>query len=113
MGSCKMKLFQNKAAQHFFIAVLLSLTQVAEAQNPISLSLSVKPAKVAAGEKLTAQISASIEGKWHMYSITQEAGGPIPTRISVAEGGVFKAAGAPTGSAPKREMDQNFGIMTE
>lgn len=74
--------------------------------------MSVKPAKAKAGDKLTAQISASISGNWHMYSITQGGGGPIPTRITVAEG-VFKSAGTPTGSRPKREMDPNFGIMTE
>ena len=84
----------------------------AAAQNPVSLSMSVKPAKSKPGEKLTAQISAKIDGGWHMYSITQGAGGPIPTRISVAEG-VFKLSGAASGSAPKREMDPNFGIMTE
>jgi thiol:disulfide interchange protein DsbD len=112
-----MKKFRNKAALNkavFLIVILglLSIGQAAQAQNPVSLSMSVKPAKVAAGGKVTANISASIGGGWHMYSITQGGGGPIPTRISVAEG-VFKAAGAASGSAPKREMDPNFGIMTE
>lgn len=112
-----MKKFRKKAALNktvFLIVILglLSIGQAAQAQNPVSLSMSVKPAKVSAGGKVTANISASIGGGWHMYSITQGAGGPIPTRISVAEG-VFKAAGGASGSAPKREMDPNFGIMTE
>ena len=96
-----------------FGAMLLTFSVYSQAQNPVSLSMSVKPAKAKAGDKLTAQISASISGNWHMYSITQGAGGPIPTRVTVAEGGVFKSAGCVSGSAPKREMDPNFGIMTE
>ncbi len=74
--------------------------------------MSVKPSKVPAGGKLSAQISASISGDWKMYSITQGGGGPIPTTIRVAEG-VFKSAGSPRGTSPKRAMDPNFGIMTE
>jgi thiol:disulfide interchange protein len=108
-----MKSFQNRAVLILFIAALLSLAQPAKAQNPVSLSMAVKSSKVVPGGRFTAHISASISGNWHMYSVTQGAGGPIPTRITVVEGGSFKAAGAPSGSAPKREMDANFGIMTE
>ena len=97
----------------YMVAVLLCLVGAARAQNPVSLSMSVVPAEVTAGGKVTARISASISGNWHMYSITQGAGGPIPTRITVADSPVFKAAGSPRGSAPKREMDPNFGIETE
>ena len=92
--------------------LLFALAAVSQAQNAASFSLSVKPAKAKPGDKLTAQINAVIGGGWHVYSITQGAGGPVPTRITVGEG-VFKAAGAPSGSAPKREMDANFGIETE
>jgi thiol:disulfide interchange protein DsbD len=82
------------------------------AQNPVSLTMSVKPAKAKAGDKLTAHITASITGGWHIYSVNQGAGGPIPTRITIADG-VIKGAGAVRGSAAKREMDTNFGIITE
>ena len=47
-----------------------------------------------------------------MYSVTQGAGGPTPTRITVADGAI-KSVGAVRGPAPHREMDANFGIMTE
>ena len=93
--------------------LILFLGSICFAQNPVSLSMSVRPAQAAPSDKVTAQISASIDGNWHMYSITQGGGGPIPTRITVASDGVFKSGGTPTGSKPKREMDPNFGIMTE
>jgi len=92
--------------------MLAGLSVYSLAQNPVTLAASVKPAKVKPGDKLTAQVSASIAGGWHIYSVTQGSGGPVPTRITIAEG-VFKSAGNVSGSAPKREMDPNFGIMTE
>ncbi len=46
-----------------------------------------------------------------MYSITQGAGGPIPTRISIADG-PFKI-GSVSGPRPKVAMDPNFGMNTE
>jgi len=92
--------------------MLAGLSVYSLAQNPVTLAASVKPAKVKPGDKLNAQVSASIAGGWHIYSVTQGSGGPVPTRITIAEG-VFKSAGNVSGSAPKREMDPNFGIMTE
>jgi thiol:disulfide interchange protein DsbD len=94
------------------LMMLAAFSVYSQAQAPVSLSMSVNPAKVKSGGKLTAQISASIGGGWHVYSITQGAGGPVPTRITV-ETGVFKQAGAASGSAAKRELDANFGIETE
>ena len=92
--------------------ILLIFSACLYAQNPVSLSVTVKPVKAKAGEKLTARVSASISTGWHMYSVTQGAGGPTPTRITVADGPI-KIAGTVRGSAPHREMDANFGIMTE
>lgn len=83
----------------------------AAGQNPVSLSMSVSPSSVPSGGKGTAKISASIEGGWYMYSISQGAGGPIPTRISLGEG-PFKM-GSVSGPRPKVKMDANFGINTE
>lgn len=108
-----MKVFESiPATICLVVAALLCLASVGSAQTPVSLSMRVNPSKAKPGDRLTAQVLASIGGGWHMYSITQGGGGPIPTRITVAEG-VFKAAGSPSGTAPRREMDPNFGIMTE
>ncbi|HRH46947.1 MAG TPA: protein-disulfide reductase DsbD family protein, partial [Pyrinomonadaceae bacterium] len=96
----------------FLLCVTFLLAFNVDAQNPVSLSMSVKPAKAKAGDKLTANISASIGGGWHMYSVTQGAGGPVPTSVKIADG-VIKSAGGIRGSGVKREMDPNFGIVTE
>ena len=91
------------------IVALCSFT--AAAQSPVSLSMTVAPASVPAGGRGTAKISASIGGGWKMYSITQGAGGPIPTRITLADGPF--ALGRITGTRPVVKNDPNFGINTE
>ena len=83
----------------------------ANAQNPVSLTMTVSPTSIPADGKGTARISASIGGGWNMYSITQGGGGPIPTRISLGDG-PFKM-GAVSGPRPKVKLDPNFGINTE
>jgi len=50
---------------------------------------------------------------WHLYSTTQEAGGPIPTTIKLVESPVFEASGKLQSPPPKKSFDQNFGIETE
>jgi thiol:disulfide interchange protein len=83
----------------------------AAAQGPVSLSMTVTPASVPAGGRGTAKIIASIGGGWKMYSITQGAGGPIPTRITAAEGPF--TLGRISGTRPTVKLDPNFGINTE
>jgi thiol:disulfide interchange protein len=91
--------------------LLFSAALAAFAQNPVSLSISVSPNIIPAGSKGTAKVTASIGGGWHMYSVTQGAGGPNPTRISI-EGGPFKMNGV-SGPRPRVQMDPNFNINTE
>lgn len=80
-------------------------------QNPVSWSLSSPKKTAKAGEKFNVQLSGAIQGGWYIYSITQGAGGPYPTRVTVAA--PFVLAGGVKGPAPKRQMDANFGIETE
>lgn len=93
------------------ILITISLVFIAQAQNPVSLSLSVTPSSISAGGKGTAKITAGISGGWHLYSVTQGGGGPVPTKISFGDG-VFKMNGV-SGTRPTVKMDPNFGINTE
>ncbi len=80
-------------------------------QNPVSGTMAVSPSTVPAGGKGTARINVSIDGGWKMYSLTQGAGGPIPTRITLGDG-PFKIGGV-SGPRPKVAMDPNFQMNTE
>lgn len=94
-----------------FITAAAACAWSASAQNPVSASMTVAPASVPSGGSGTARITATIEGGWYMYSISQGPGGPIPTRITVSDG-PFKMGGV-SGPKPKVKMDPNFGINTE
>lgn len=84
---------------------------IANAQNPVSLSINVAPTSIPAGGKGTAKVTANIGGGWYMYSITQGGGGPIPTRVTL-EGSSIKAGGV-SGPKPKVKFDENFQMNTE
>lgn len=103
---------KNIFTRTFTIFCLLFVAAAtAFSQNPVSASMTVSPTSIPSGGKGVARISASIEGGWYMYSISQGPGGPIPTRISLGEG-PFKM-GTVSGPRPKVKMDPNFGINTE
>lgn len=86
----------------------------AVAQNPITWSIKTNaPAAMKPDHRFTVQVTAQIESGWHLYSLTQSAGGPIPTRIIVPEGQPFKLAGNVSGPRPRVAMDPNFEINTE
>ena len=96
------------------VAWLLIFSGAARAQNPVRWAIKVNaPATLKAGDKFTAQVTAQIAPGWHLYSITQGAGGPIPTRITVPDGQPFKLAGNVSGPRPRVQMDPNFEINTE
>jgi len=67
----------------------------------------------AAGGRFCTLCSAAIDAGWHVYSLTQGAGGPIAMRITLAPSQPFALEGIPTGPAPHKAFDPNFGIQVE
>jgi thiol:disulfide interchange protein len=53
------------------------------------------------------------EKVWHLYSITQKAGGPTRTTFSVGPAALFQLGGAIAGTQPMIASDPNFGMLTE
>jgi len=86
-------MFSRKRRGKFVSSIIfcLALAAGASAQNPVSWSLSAtKPIK--AGARLDVRLSANISGAWYLYSLTQPAGGPNVTRITVSSEPTFKLA---------------------
>jgi thiol:disulfide interchange protein len=83
------------------------------APDPVAWTARVQPADARAGEGAQVVLSATISGAWHMYSLTQPAGGPNPTKIALAPGKALVAAGKAVQPPPKREHDPNFNIEVE
>jgi hypothetical protein len=61
----------------------------------------------------TLELTANIEDGWHVYSLTQKPGGPIPLRVSIDDNAVATLAGAPSGSVPETHLDPSFNLQTE
>src|SRR4051812_24979979 len=70
------------------VAIFLLLAGISiDAQNPIAWSIDSGALNgMKAGQKHNVKLVADIQSGWHLYSITQEPGGPVPTRITVVEG---------------------------
>jgi DsbC/DsbD-like thiol-disulfide interchange protein len=100
------------------ITIALSIGGVARSQaklDPIRWSIATDTSKssVKAGEKLTIQVTAKMDEGWHLYSLEQEPGGPIATKIRVPEDQPFKLSEAIDSPAPRVEMDPNFNMETQ
>lgn len=95
------------------LGILLLAPGLVYAQEVVSFDLEVEPLEVEAGGKLTAILEAHIEMGWHLYSMTQPPGGPIPTSIQVPENAAFEPVGEVLQPAPRVAFDPNFGINAE
>jgi thiol:disulfide interchange protein DsbD len=61
------------------------------------------------GDTVRIAVDADIEDPWHLYSITIDGQGPIPTTFSVASENAA-LAGSVSESPAKKAFDPNFGI---
>jgi thiol:disulfide interchange protein len=93
--------------------LVLLLFALLNFQQEASFHLAVDKTAVKPGETFTATVEAQVQPGWHLYSTTQEPGGPVPTSIKLAESQVFEPAGALQFPPPHKSFDQNFGIETE
>jgi thiol:disulfide interchange protein DsbD len=58
-------------------------------------------------------LQAEIAKGWHIYSLTQKPGGPIPLRIELAGAADVVVRGIIKAPQPERAFDKNFGMETE
>jgi thiol:disulfide interchange protein DsbD len=81
-------------------------------EHPIRAELRRSADAVAAGGRFTATLHAIVPSGWHLYSVTQPPGGPVPTTIDIV-GPQFKLAGPIDGPIPVSAPDPNFSITSE
>jgi len=68
---------------------------------------------VASGKAVHVVLEADIAKGWHIYSLTQKPGGPIPLRIQLTGASDVSVRGAIEGPKPVKKFDQNFKLETE
>lgn len=74
---------------------------------PVKVEARLEPAKD--GKPAQIVVTAAIAKGWHIYSITQKRGGPVPTKISVEPGAAYKVSGEFTpGKAPEAHIEAAF-----
>jgi thiol:disulfide interchange protein DsbD len=71
------------------------------------------PGAIKGGNAATVELSVTIKEGWHVYALTQPAGGPTALRVTVDDNQVALAAGAPSGTPPQKRHDPSFGLETK
>jgi DsbC/DsbD-like thiol-disulfide interchange protein len=71
------------------------------------------PRDVVAGRTVPITLQAVIAKGWHIYSLTQKPGGPIPLRLELVGAADVVLRGIVDAPKPERTFDKNFGIETE
>jgi DsbC/DsbD-like thiol-disulfide interchange protein len=89
-----------------------SASQIPKEPIKWTMQVNLPEAPLKPGDKLTIQLNARIDEGWHLYSLDQTEGGPIPTRIVLPSEQSFEEAGSIESSEPKAAMDPNFNLMT-
>src|SRR5689334_13152352 len=78
--------------------------------TPTPVTWSIEPApegRPAAGGTFNVLLTAKIVSGWHMYAMSQVAGGPVALKIAVPADQPF-SGGRIVEPAPKKALDQNF-----
>jgi thiol:disulfide interchange protein DsbD len=71
------------------------------------------PLQVTPGRTVPLLVQAEIARGWHIYSLTQKSGGPIPLSIKLVDAADVIVRGVIKAPQPERTFDKNFGIETE
>jgi thiol:disulfide interchange protein DsbD len=71
------------------------------------------PRAVVAGRTVPITVQAQIAKGWHIYSLTQQAGGPIPLRFALQGAPDVAVRGLIKAPKPDKYFDKNFGMTTE
>jgi thiol:disulfide interchange protein len=79
--------------------------------DPVAWSAKAVTKGLRPGATFDVAITGVADEEWHVYSVTQGPGGPIPTTIAVRP--PFARSGAIRGPDPASAFDPNFEIKTE
>jgi DsbC/DsbD-like thiol-disulfide interchange protein len=96
-------------------STLLVTERNAVSLRPVHWSVIGGPAAraVVSGRTIPIVVQADIAKGWHIYSLTQRSGGPIPLRIDLIGEADMIVRGIIKAPKPERQFDKNFGIETE
>ena len=103
----------NKIALFFLTPLLAAHSSFSLKPVRWSLVGGSAPRAVVAGRAVPITVQADIAKGWHIYSLTQAPGGPIPLRIALQGGTDVTQRGVIKAPKPQKYFDKNFGMTTE
>jgi len=96
------------------VGTTFTATTEAQAQQPIHWTIgSAQKMPIAVGDTFAVELTAQIDAPWHLYALTQPAGGPMPLAITVPFTQPFTQFGEIDSPLPKVAADPNFNIETQ
>lgn len=105
---------RGAARRYSAVAAVSFLAGCGEPASPVAWRASLdRPARATRGAVVHVTIGAKMRPGWYVYSATQPPGGPIPTRVWLADTSSFAPAGPATGPEPTRSFDRTFGMNVE
>lgn len=82
--------------------------------TPVTWSIEAAPdSRPAAGGTVNVLLIAKVTSGWHMYAMSQIAGGPSALRITVLKDQPFTLSGSVIEPASKKAFDQSFNVETQ
>lgn len=113
----------NKLA-YLLLLPLAATSHTAPSSIPTDAEASLRPVKwkviggsapraIVSGRTVPLTLQADIAKGWHIYSLTQKPGGPIPLRLELLGAADVIVRGVIRAPQPERVFDKNFGIETE
>jgi len=94
-----------------YLSITLGVLLCAHAQEtpPVKWSIATPPVESAkVRSTIKVRVAAEVPAGWHLYSLKEVEDGPIPTKITVAEGQPFRQAGDIEAPGPLIAHDPNF-----
>jgi len=92
--------------------MLLSTCFAAQAQRPSEVAKWNAELTGTRANAQSARLSATIMDGWHVYALSQPAGGPTPLKITIPSGSPFMLAGPIAETQVVRHFDPNFNMET-
>jgi DsbC/DsbD-like thiol-disulfide interchange protein len=97
-----------------FLAACAGADRASVSNRPVAWSVKPNSAELNPDGTLSSVIlQATINPGWHVYSLTQQSGGPVAMKVHLDPSPPFSLSPPIDAPKPERSFDQNFGIETE
>jgi Thiol:disulfide interchange protein DsbD, N-terminal len=100
----------NRVVTTFAAVLMCGLS--AHAQRPSEIVKWTTTVTKSNSVSATVGLSATLQKDWHVYALSQPAGGPTPLKISIPANGAYELATPVSEIKPTHHFDPNFKMDT-